>query len=140
MVKSDLGILTDLVNDVILDMRKEDQKRQTPYNSKPIEDDPPQVVERESDGATEDGNLVTDQDNTEKEQKRIMEEDKNKDGSDSSAILNAWNSGGTDVDELHIGGKKDELESDEESNEPEEIIGIPEDLKEKAFRKRVGDN
>ena len=140
MVKSDLGILTDLVNDVILDMRKEDQKRQTPYNSKPIEDDPPQVVERESDGATEDGNLVTDQDNTEKEQKRIMEEDKNKDGSDSSAILNAWNSGGTDVDELHRGGKKDELESDEESNEPEEIIGIPEDLKEKAFRKRVGDN
>ena len=40
-----------------------------------------------------------------------------------------------DLDKL-----RDELESDEESNEPEEIIGIPEDLKEKAFRKRVGDN
>ena len=100
-----------MIQEVSIELRKEDEKRQVPYKSKPTEDDPPQVIETEVDGATEDPDLVTEQDNTEKEQN--MKKD--------------WNSGGTDVDALHQGGDKDELESDEESNEPEEFE-LPEEF------------
>ena len=122
--------LTKMLYEVILELRKDDEKRQTPPNSKPTQDDPPQVVERESNGATEDGDLVTEQDNTTQNQKKIIEQDKNKDSTDSTAILNAWNSGGADIDSLHRGGKKDELEPDEGNNDPEELE-IPEDVKRK---------
>ena len=122
--------LTKMLYEVILELRKDDEKRQTPPNSKTTQDDPPQVVERESNGATEDGDLVTEQDNTTQNQKKIIEQDKNKDSTDSTAILNAWNSGGADIDSLHRGGKKDELEPDEENNDPEELE-IPEDVKRK---------
>ena len=118
MVKSSIKSLTDLINSVRLELRKDDEKRQTPPHSKSTPDDPPQVVEREA-NIPDDPNLVAGQKMTEKEQKRIMNEDKNKDGSDPHTLLMAWGSGGTDVDELHQGGKKDELESDETRNKPE---------------------
>ena len=119
MVKSAVVSLINLINEVKLELRKDDEKRQTPPHSKPTSEDPPQSVEREID-LPDDPNLVAGQKMTEKEQRRIMNEDKHKDGSDPHALLMAWGSGGTDVDELHRGGKKDELESDEEKNEPEE--------------------
>jgi len=118
MVKSAVFNLTNLINEVRLELRKDDEKKQTPPHSKPTQDDPPQVVEREAD-IPSDPNLVADQKMTEKEQKRIMNEDKHKDGSDPHTLLMAWGSGGVDVDELHQGGKKDELESDEDRNKPE---------------------
>ena len=125
MIKSSVEALTDVLNEVRLELRKDDEKRQAPFNSKPTPDDPPQVVERGKDdkdkkSLPEDPNLVYQQNMTTKEQKRIMNEDKHKDGSDPHTLLMAWGSGGTDVDELHQGGKKDELESDEDRNEPEE--------------------
>jgi len=124
MVKSSVFNLTNLINEVRLELRKDDEKRQTPFNSKPTPDDPPQVVERgkqdkNKKSLPEDPNLVYQQNMTTKEQKRIMNEDKNKDGSDPHTLLMAWGSGGVDVDELHRGGKKDELEFDEDRNKPE---------------------
>jgi len=124
MVKSSVKELTKLLHSVRLELRKEDEKRQAPFNSKPTPDDPPQVVERgkvdkNKKSLPEDPNLVYAQNMTTKEQKRIMNEDKHKDGSDPHTLLMAWGSGGVDVDELHQGGKKDELESHETRNEPE---------------------
>lgn len=141
MVKSSSELLTDLINDVRMDLQKEDVKRQTPHNSKATEDDPLQVIDLEdpqSEKRLNDPQLVTDQNEREKEQKRIMDEDKKKDGTDSAALLNAqvWGSGPTDVDELHRGGKKDELEADEESNEPEEV-DIPDSLELKRLKRAL---
>tara|TARA_Y100000310_G_scaffold115249_1_gene113802 strand:+ start:563 stop:1441 length:879 start_codon:yes stop_codon:yes gene_type:complete len=124
MIKSPVVSLTNLVNEVTLGLRKEDEKRQTPFHSNPTLNDPPQIVERGNDNKKkrslpEDPDLVYQQNMTEKEQKRIMNEDKNKDGTDPHTLLMAWASGGTDVDELHQGGKKDDLESDEDRNKPE---------------------
>ena len=118
MVKSSIESLTDLINAVRLELQQDDEKKQTPPHSKPTQDDPPQVVERES-NIPDDPNLVAGQKMTEKEQKRIMNEDKNKDSGDPHTLFMAWSSGGTDVDELHQGGKKDDLESDEDRNKPE---------------------
>ena len=118
MVKSPITALTNLINEVRIELMKDDEKRQSPFKSKPTPDDPPQVVERESD-IPDDPNLVAGQKMTEKEQKRIMNEDRNKDSGDPHTLLMAWGSGGTDVDELRRSGKKDELDPDEDRNTPE---------------------
>ena len=112
-----------------MELRKGDEKRQTPYKSKPIEDDPPQAIETDSE-IPDDPNLVAGQKMTEKEQKRIMNEDKNKDNGEPHTLLldeedeevtkKEWRSGPADVDALRQGGDKDELDSEEDRNEPEE--------------------
>ena len=130
MLKAPLYALTELLNEVRLELRKDDEKRQTPPKSKPTLDDPPQVVEREA-NIPDDPNLVAGQKMTEKEQKRIMNEYKNKDSGDPHTLLldeedeedvtkKEWGSGPASVDSLRQTGDKDKLESDEESNEPEE--------------------
>ena len=121
MMKSATETLTEVLNSVRIELRKEDQKRQTPYKSAPIETDPPQVIETDAGGATEDGSLVVDQDNTEKEQKKIMDQDKNKSETEPTAISNAqvWGSGPNEVSEYHRGGTKDNVEPDEDRTEKE---------------------
>jgi len=104
MIKSSVTALTNMLNEIKLELRKEDAKKQTPPHSKSTQDDPPQVVERETD-IPDDPSLVSEQNMTMKEQKRIMN--------------SAWASAGKDWDSLHMGGKKDKLESDETRNEPE---------------------
>ena len=100
--------------------------------SKPTPDDPPQVVEREAE-IPDDPNLVAGQKMTEKEQKRIMNEDKNKDSGDPHTLLldeedeeevtkKEWGSGPASVDALRQTGDKDDLESEEDRNEPEQTF------------------
>ena len=64
-----------------------------------------------------------------------MDQDKNKSETEPTAISNAqvWGSGPTEVDELHRGGKKDKLEADEESNEPD----IPDNLELKRLKRAL---
>ena len=132
MVKSPIESLTDLLHDVRMELRKDDVKRQTPPKSKPTPDDPPQVVEREAE-IPDDPNLVAGQKMTEKEQKRIMNEDKNKDSGDPHTLLldeedeeevtkKEWGSGPASVDALRQTGDKDDLESEEDRNEPEQTF------------------
>ena len=124
MMKSSINALTNLIHEVRLELRKYDVKRQTPYNSRPTEEDPPQMVERGKDdpnskGLPEDPNLVAGQKMTEKEQKRIINEEKNmtvaKDYADGG-----WGSGPTEADSLRRSGKQDKLKEHEDRNEPEE--------------------
>ena len=115
-----------------MELRKDDEKRQTPPRSKSTPDDPPQVVEREAE-IPDDPNLVAGQKMTEKEQKRIMNEDKHKDSGDPHTLLldeeeedvetkKEWGSGPASVDALRQTGDKDDLESEESRNKPEQTF------------------
>ena len=124
MVKSAIFSLTKLLNEVRLELRKDDEKRQTPPRSKATPDDPPQVVHRGNDdpnskGLPDDPNLVYQQNMTEKEQTRIMNETQNKDSEDPRTFSKKWASGRADINPFHRGGVKDTLEADEDRNEPE---------------------
>jgi len=118
MVKSSVINLTDLVNSVRLELRKEDEKKQTLPHSKATQSDPPQVIERGSD-LPNDPNLVAGQKMTENDQKRIMDEAKTEDREDPNKLSKKWQSGRADINPFHRGGAKDTIEDDEDRTEPE---------------------
>jgi len=100
MVKATPETLTGLVDAVRMDLQKDDErrkiKRQTPYNSKPIEDDPPQSIE----GKTSKPSPIENQ------------------------LSSGFGANVSQVDALHRAGDKDIIEPDEDENIPEEPENI----------------
>ena len=129
--KSAVFNLTELLNEVKLDLRKE--KKQVPYGSKPTENDPPQMVERNNPSPEhKEPKKRTTLPKSDEELKRdkVVDESKQSHGGIEepySLNLQQWGSGHAQYDELKRGGKGDILTPPPESDEEETETTIPED-------------
>ena len=120
--------LVELLDEVRLDLRKE--KKQVPYGSKPIEEDPPQMVERPgSSSETKEPKERVNMPKSDEELKRdkLMDENTQRDNAPYTLNLQQWGSGPVDVDPLKRGAKQDILTPSPESDEKERETTIPED-------------